>query len=99
MNVDGAVELGHKIQQSMKGSEVDRYIFRNADKAVTLAVHSAVKVKDDVIEIDPSLLFQRLAAIVGRCDCDMATALSYEMCSYPPSLQFQPSCLIYVICE
>ena len=41
---------------------------------------------DDIIKIDPWLLFQRLSSVAISSQCDMADVFTFELCSYPPSL-------------
>ena len=62
-------------------------------KAVTLDAAQQVKVDDDVIKIDPQLLFQRLSAAAQRFIDDIPDVFRYELCGVPASL-FDSSGLI-----
>ena len=85
VNVECAREVGNKILKSMVGNIVQEYSFKKKEQAVTLSTSSAVKIKDEVIHIDPQLLFQRLVTVGDRTD-NLAEIFQYELCSYPPAL-------------
>lgn len=53
-------------------------------------VANAVKLKNNVIRIDPQLLFQRLVTAGVRND-SLGEVFKYELCSFPPSL-FEDKC-------
>ena len=50
-----------------------------------------MKIKDDHVNIDPQLLFQRLLTVRERCD-DVTSLFQYELCAYPAAL-FESSSL------
>ncbi len=56
-----------------------------ADQAVTLASRTSVKIKDQWVEVEPKLLFQRLVT-AGECDDEFPYLFKFELCSYPPAL-------------
>ena len=46
---------------------------------------STVKLKDEVVHIDPQLFFQRLVTVRTQTD-KLAEAFKYKLCGYPPAL-------------
>ena len=86
VNVDQALQIGEKILHSMTGMDSEKYTFRKRDKVITLATRNSVNVNDDVIQIDPWLLFQRLSSVAVSSQCNMVDVFKFELCSYPPSL-------------
>ena len=57
------------------------------DRVKTLANKCTVKDKETGASIDHALLFQRLlVSATNSNDIDLAEILSYELCSFPPSL-------------
>ena len=50
---------------------------------------ASMKIKDEVVSVDPLLLFQRLVTAGTRCD-GLPTIFRYELCSYPPALFESP---------
>ena len=73
------------ILNEMVGQPVLKHSFKRKDRAITFDSHAAVKVGDDEVQIDPLLLFQRLI-ISGSQANELANALTYELCNYPPAL-------------
>jgi hypothetical protein len=88
VNVDKAKLVGNNIVKSMEDTKVSSYTFRKKDKAITMKNSSTIQIDDDVIHVDPQLLFQRLIKSVQGIgsDVDIETAFSYELCTYPSSL-------------
>ena len=77
----------------MVGKDVDDFTFKKSDQAITLGSRTQVKVKDNSFQVDPQLMFQRLAAIGRkRSDDEQQEIFRYELCSFPPAL-FESSCL------
>lgn len=62
---------------------------KKKDQVIPLISNNAVKVKGDVINIDPQLLFQRLVTAGTRND-SLAEIYEYELCSYPPQWRLMP---------
>ena len=85
VNVDHAKQIGVGILNEMVGKSVLTHSFKRKAGAITGDSHAAVKVGDDEVQIDPLLLFQRLI-ISGSQANDLANALTYELCNYPPAL-------------
>lgn len=87
VNCDKSREVGEKIVEALKGKDANEHTFRKKDQVVTLASKTSVKLKDDEVQIDPQLMFQRLSivATAGRYE-NPARFFEYEMSSYPTSL-------------
>ena len=65
-NVELAIDVGMKILNDMNGRTPANHSFKKKDQAITLAVKSSVKVQDDKLQVDPDLLFQRLASFAAK---------------------------------
>ena len=78
--------MGKAIIHNMIAQSVDEYSFRRKDQAVTLSVNSSLKINDEVVNIDPQLLFQRLITVADRYDEDISTIFKYELSTNPSSL-------------
>lgn len=85
VNVDNAKVIGEKILTSMTGKPVGEYSFKKNAQAVTLASKSKVGIDNDIVQVDPRLLFQRLVLACNNSD-DMKGVFMYELCSYPTAL-------------
>ena len=92
VNVDQSKDIGQKIPDSMAGRNVEDYTFIKANQAVTLGSRSSIKIKNEFVQVDPQLLFQRLVAVGKERTDDLPSLFSYELCSYP-SAMFESSCL------
>ena len=46
---------------------------------------STYKIQEDVVHIDPKLLFQRLVT-AGKYRDDLPNVFQHELCNYPPAL-------------
>jgi hypothetical protein len=89
VNCDTAQHVGQQIMQSMKDQKVVEYTFRKKDQVVTMGTKGSVKIRDEVVSVDPLLLFQRLSTAGARCG-DLQDVFTYELCSYPPALFESP---------
>lgn len=70
----------------MVGKKVTEYTFKRKAHAVTMDSKSTVKLNnEEVVDIDPQLLFQRLL-IAGTQADKLAEAFKYELCGYLPAL-------------
>jgi len=83
--VDKAKEVGQNILNNMVGQNVLGFTFRKTNQAVTLDSRSTVQINDDLVQIDPQLLFQRLI-LTGTQTGELAEIFEHELCSYPPVL-------------
>jgi hypothetical protein len=55
--------MGEKMAQKMNGKEVTIYRFAQKHLPVTMASKCDIKVRDNSLDVDPLLLFQRLAIL------------------------------------
>ncbi|KAG0706705.1 hypothetical protein GWK47_024292 [Chionoecetes opilio] len=62
VNVDKANSIGETIIASMVGKNVHEYTFKRKDQAITLGSKVSLS-KDEAVETDPQLLFQRLCVL------------------------------------
>ena len=60
VNADTAKDVGQTILQSMLRQSISNYSFKKKSQAVTLGLKSSVKIDDELVHVDPQLLFQRL---------------------------------------
>ena len=59
--------------------------FKKRNQVVTMALVNAIKISDELINIDPQLLFQRLV-ITGMKNEQLPEIFQCELSSYPPAL-------------
>ena len=52
---------------------------------MTLGLKSSVKIDDELVHVDPQLLFQRLT-IASKSSDNFESVFKYELCSHPPTL-------------
>lgn len=95
VNVDKASEVGTKIINSMAGKQVSSYVFKKNEKVVPMDTKSSVKIGDDVIHVDPQLLFQRLVAAANGIQDDISDIFRFELSTFPSSI-FETSGLLRV---
>ena len=69
----------------MTGYTPAEYVFKKTNQAITLAVKTSVKIDNEVVQIDPQLLFQRLIIAAKETE-KLQAAFKYELCSFPASL-------------
>ena len=62
-NVDNAYNIGSAILAKMVGQKVYQCSYTRKDLSMTMACKSGIKRREEIIQIDPNLLFQRLATI------------------------------------
>ena len=88
VNVDTAHAVGMNIITSMTRKAVTEYTFKKKDTVVTMKTRSIVKIDEEIITVDPLLLFQHLITTVRGLgsDLDLETAFKYELCTFPPAL-------------
>jgi len=85
VNVQCAREVGNKILKQMVGKSIAQYSFKNKEQVITLSNSSVVKIREEMVHIDPQLLFQRLVTL-GIRNNNLPDVFQYELCSYPPAL-------------
>lgn len=78
--------LGKTILKDMEAKDIDKYVFRRKEKAVNMAEKSSVVINSERVMVDPALIFQRLAAVASNSGSDLNEVLSFELCTFPPSL-------------
>ena len=82
-----ANEIGERIIQDMEGIPVLDYSFNTKDKAKIMNTSSNIKLDNEVVPVNPQLLFQRLLATVIRDnDIHMQQVFQYELSTSPASL-------------
>ena len=84
MNVDDAKAVGQAIIDSMVGESILKFSFKRSKQVVLMNTRNSIKIDDEQVQIDPQLLFQRLATAANNMG--EATVLSYELTSVPSSL-------------
>ena len=70
----------------MGGKLVNNVSLKRKDQATTLASKNAFKIRDETVQIDPNLMFQRLASSIVKSEDTLEEALKHELCTFPPSL-------------
>ena len=85
VNVDVAKKIGDKVLESLAGKAVQDVSFKKKEQAVTMKVNTGIQVNDEVININPELLFQRLIAVREKID-NTPDLFKYELCSHPAAL-------------
>ena len=85
VNVQHAKRIGEGILNGMTGKGVLQHSFKRKDQAVTFCSKTSITIGDDIVHIDPFLLFQRLV-IIGSQENDLANVLCYELSGFPPAL-------------
>ncbi len=85
VNVKCAKEVGDNILKNMLGKSIAEHSFKKKEQVVTLSNNSTVRIRDEVIDIDPQLLFQRLVIVGLQNDNALAEVFQYELCSFPPA--------------
>ena len=81
VNVDDAKERGIEILQNMSGKNPSNHTFKRKDHAVTLASKNSVIIENESVQIDPNLMFQRLASFATKSPDTLEKAFEYELCS------------------
>ena len=71
----------------MVGQKFHEYTFKRKDQAITLGSKVSLS-KDEEVETDPQLLFQRLCVISKKeSSADQQQEhFQYELCGFPPAL-------------
>ena len=85
INAENAKRIGTTIINAMVGKCVIEHSFKKKDQIITMASNNAIKVNQEIILIDPQVLFQRLIT-VGMTSEQLPEIFQYELSSYPPAL-------------
>ena len=86
VNVVRAMEIGHRILDSMTVKKVEECTFKREHQAVNLGKGKVLKVGKDEVQMDPLLLFQRLIAVGSSLTDDASTLFKYELCTAQSAL-------------
>ena len=81
--------MGKTFLNDMKGQCVMEYMFRRKNQAITMDMKSSKRIDGNTVQIDPQLLFQRLA-LAAKTTQDLEAVFKYELCSYPLALFESP---------
>ena len=86
-NVHLAKEVGTKIIKNMEGKTFLDYSFTMKEKCQVMVNTSSVRIDENIVPVDPQLLFQRLLIALSRdSDIDLNDVFKYEMSTSPASL-------------
>ena len=85
-----AKAVGQAILDDMLHNSVGEYHFKRKKQIVTQNSKSSIVIDDEVVHIDPLLLFQRLT-VAATSDQNLESVLMYKLCSYPPALFESPN--------
>ena len=87
MNAHQAKTVGDEIVTSMIRQDTFKIAFKRNKKAVTLDAAQQTKADNDqIMKVDPQLLFQRLSTAAQRFLDDIPNVFCYELCSVPTAL-------------
>ena len=88
VNVDQAKKIGSDILESMCGNPTKDYTFKKKDTAITMKARSTVQIDEEIIAVDPLLMFQHLVTAVRGLgsEVDLEIAFAYELRTFPPPL-------------
>ena len=86
VNADDDKSVRETILKDMEEKDIDKYVFRRKEKAVTMADKSSMVIDSERVMVDPALIFQRVAAVAGTSGSDLNEVLSSELFSFPPSI-------------
>ena len=92
-NPHKARDVGQLILNKMLNESVGEFHFKKKDQVLTLDHKTSIRIDNEVIQIDPLLLFQRLT-LVARTTHTLENVFKYELCSYPPALFESPLLLL-----
>ena len=82
VNCDCAHQVGKRVLEGMVGITTVQHTLKKKDQVCYLSNSNTINVRDEVIHIDPQLLFQR-PVTAGQCKDNLAEVFQYELCSYP----------------
>lgn len=86
INCDAALEAGLSSMSRMTGQTFGKVKLKRSDKVRTLSmVSGGVKVKDEIVSINPMQLFSRIICVVKSAE-ELVQCLKHELAPRPPSL-------------
>ena len=83
------LECMHIVQLMLTRQKLLGKPFRRKNQAVTMDTKSSIRIDGNTVQIDPQLLFQRLA-LAAKATYDLEAVFKYELCSYPPAVFESP---------
>lgn len=86
VNADQAVEIGQRILQGMTDQSAADVTFKKSNQAVTMATKTGVTIGQEMVQVDPQLLFQRLVQVAGNDTNRLEEMFYYELANVPASL-------------
>ncbi|XP_069112197.1 uncharacterized protein [Argopecten irradians] len=87
VDADNIKAVGNKIISSMKGQRIHDFTFKKIHQISTMDTTVGVKIDDDIVQVDPQLLFQRLIAAARMVTgLEVSSIFTYELSSVPSSL-------------
>ena len=86
VNVDDAESVGERILHNMVGKSLLQITFRKTDQAVTMRTNTTPSKERSIVEVDSTLLFQRLIKVAEINPDSIENVFAFEMCSVPASL-------------
>ena len=81
-NAHDVKTVGEIILHKMIGNTVSGYTFRKADQVKTLASKSVIQCGEDKVQVNPLLLFDRLA----KMSSDLKSDMKHELTPHPSAL-------------
>ena len=86
VNVDNSKDIGISILKKMNDKSPGEFSFKKKDQAITLGSKNNVKIKDESVQIDPNLMFQRLASFAVKSDGSLSETLQHELSTHHTDL-------------
>ncbi|KAK7474940.1 hypothetical protein BaRGS_00033827 [Batillaria attramentaria] len=86
VNVENAKKIGQKILEEMTDKPVADLTFQKSSQAVTMGTSSALKIGEEVVHVDPQLLFQRLLTVAQDNTRKLEEIFRHELTSISTSL-------------
>jgi len=82
INAEDAKSVGTAKENEMVGKCVAEHSFKKKNQVVTMASNNAIKVNQELVSIDPQVLFQRLVT-AGMSNEQLPEIFQFELSSYP----------------
>ena len=86
VNAYDAKATGQEIISSMENKSIYQYTFKRSKQVVTMSSDPCTKTRENVVDVDPQLLFQRITAVSMSGHDDYPDLFKYELATHPPSL-------------
>lgn len=86
INCHKVFEIGVEAMKKIDGLNFKEIKFKRSNKCLPLlAVNSKIKINNEIVSVDPLLLFQRIS-VLKKSDEELKEFLKYELAPYPLSL-------------